>query len=109
MHISEWGTSVLRLPGDSLNDMPDDSHEAAVKAFMAEAQANDPERFALVCGQHRVLSGHQLARRSSRELPLSPTYSDDRLPRRNGNLKRRPGKRSAEFWAAYYSFEMERS
>lgn len=85
--------------------MPDVSHEAAVKAFMAAAQAADPERFALVCSRHAVLSERQMARRSRRELPLSPSNSEDRIPRTSG--RGRPGNRSPEFWAAYYGFELK--
>ena len=88
--------------------MPDVSHEVAVAAFMAEAKSRDPELYASVCYRHRVLSERQMARRSSRELPLLPADPGQWVPRTSGRNGHRPGNRSPEFWAAYYAFELEK-
>lgn len=43
-------------------------HEEAVKAFLAEAQARDPERFKEVARRHKVLEDARLARIAKREV-----------------------------------------
>lgn len=45
-------------------------HEERVKAFIRQAQANDPERYREVCDAYPVLSEFQLRSRRKRELPL---------------------------------------
>ncbi|MBU6427444.1 MAG: hypothetical protein KGR26_00390 [Cyanobacteria bacterium REEB65] len=45
-------------------------HEAEVAAFFAQAEATDPERYALVCSKHVVLSVHQMNWRLRREIPV---------------------------------------
>jgi hypothetical protein len=86
-------------------DVPAD--EETAETFLAKAAARDPERYAVLCAKYPLLTDRQLARRSSRELPLSPSNSEDRVPKTNGKFRQRPGNRSPEFWAAYYGFEFK--
>jgi hypothetical protein len=55
-----------------------DPHEAAVEAFMAEAQLRDPEKYAVICARHPVKSRRQMRRISEIELPmgLAPFEAD---------------------------------
>lgn len=50
--------------------MPNVTHEARVKAFLAEAKRRDPKRYAAICEKHPVLTDTQLAHRERHEIAL---------------------------------------